>query len=308
MGTRCRTDRESRKSAADLHKRSKQHNGHSRGAGARTGRSALFENAPKAGMTYPFERTLTRRNRSDAVIANAIKKGMEASLVTRALLEDAFSPMFEGATEMLRDGVDAEFRDNPIALIEKVRARPGVREVWLRCPLNTLSRVFLILRAARQNWHKNPRLPLDVAQHGKTAKAIDGFLAVDDLNWGGLAMIEWLLHGGLNLGSFTAHKGESESESDGETGMFVKQTCPVPPDDDEEIADPNNAVEDSDNRRAVDGIVDSMRRLNIDIDRTALTEAFAKLRIKDQSRPAPRRNGYPFIDDEDEDEDLDMIL
>jgi hypothetical protein len=91
--------------------------------------------------------------------------------------------------------------------------------------------------------HQNPRLPHDIAQHGKTARAIDAFLAVDNLNWGGHKVIEWLLRSGVDLvksgagrdameveGGMTGAEDDvmeveqdDDSDDDSDDGIFVKQ-------------------------------------------------------------------------------------
>jgi hypothetical protein len=94
--------------------------------------------------------------------------------------------------------------------------------------------------------HQDPRAPYNIAQHGKTARAIDAFLAVDNLNWAGYKVIEWLLRSGVDLVRSSAGRGtmeiepteggamgaeddvmeveeDDDSDDDSDDGIFVKQ-------------------------------------------------------------------------------------
>lgn len=72
-----------------------------------------------------------------------------------------------------------------LVFMRSLRARPGLRDLWKRHNVSMLASIFLVLRCARLNWHKAPRPPYNVDEHCKTARAIDAFLAVDNLAWSG---------------------------------------------------------------------------------------------------------------------------
>lgn len=101
-----------------------------------------------------------------------------------------------------------------------------------------------------------------------------------------------------------------DSALDGTVGIFVKQTCPVPPEDVGETTrtEHDDSGSNADNGKekparqyqlSLEQIVEGMQRLNINLDETALTEAFARLRIQGPPPQAPRKNGNPFLDESD---------
>ncbi|KAH6628129.1 hypothetical protein F5144DRAFT_470653, partial [Chaetomium tenue] len=139
---------------------------------------------PKAGMLYPFTKTLMSRSRSDNGILTAIKAGTGVPQITTRLLDETFSRVFQEATDLLQGakGRVSQFEDDPIMLISSIRRLPALQDIWMRRHLKFLVGIFLLLRAARQNWHKKPTYPEDLSKHGKMALAIDKFLAVDTLD------------------------------------------------------------------------------------------------------------------------------
>jgi hypothetical protein len=178
--------------------------------------------------------------------------------------------------------------------------------------------------------HQNPRLPHDIAQHGKTARAIDAFLAVDNLNWGGHKVIEWLLRSGVDLvksgagrdameveGGMTGAEDDvmeveqgDDSDDDSDDGIFVKQDYTslaysnleegvLPDESANPLAEPAAAPAAAP-QVSVEEVVEGMRRLNIEVDQADLAEAFGKLRIK------PRLcNPFHQSDDEDDEPECD---
>ena len=148
-------------------------------------------------MLYPFKGTFMKRSRSDIGIVTAIKAGTGALRMTTKLADDTFSHVFREAPDLLRAakerGQISHFEADPMALISFIRHLTALRDIWMRRNLKSLAGIFLLLRAARQNWHKKPTFPYDLSKHSKTAQAIDKFLAVDTLDWGSASVVEWLL-------------------------------------------------------------------------------------------------------------------
>jgi hypothetical protein len=315
------------KSAAHLHK-SKQWRQHH----VKPGKPTLRDTIPKAGMIYPFDHTLLRTHQSDVGAYTAIKKNQGVPSMTTPMLDSVFCRIFEEATELMGQDGGSESGGNPVEFMRSLRARPGLRELWRRRNLAMFTSVFLVLRCARLNWHKTPRAPYNVDEHCKTARAVDAFLAVDNLAWSDLDGLRWFVSDGVDLikppaqqqeeeeeeteeGGGQAERSESgqggESDSDsGTVGIFVKRTCPVPPEDEGETGGERDNFGSNGGagkgsgwqlQLSLEQIVEGMRRLNIDVDETALTEAFARLRIQDPARAAPRKNGNPFLDDSDDD-------
>jgi hypothetical protein len=185
----------------------------------------LRDKMPKAGMLYPFKDTLMKRGRTDNAILTAIKAGTGARRMTTDLLDDTFSNVFREATDLLQNakqrGQISRFEDDPIALIFSIRRLPALQDIWMRRNLKFLVGIFLLLRAARQRWHKTPTYPNDLSKHGKMAQEIDKFLAVETLDWGSIGVVEWLLREII----IPANK-ESDSEAiltDFASGMDVEQ-------------------------------------------------------------------------------------
>jgi hypothetical protein len=261
-------------------------------------------------MIYPFKKTLLKRHRSDVAVATAIKRGTGAFLVTTGLVNDAFHDIFQVATQLLQlqqqDRDNYEFRDNPIALIAAVQQQPGIREIWGLRTVNLLASVFIVLRAARQNWHKTPRFPFNTARHSKTARAIDRFLAVDNLDWGSLPFVEWLLRGGREIIKHAGNHDMMDESGDwgDDTHLFVERTCPVPM---EGIirgeVDGNISF-----HLSFEAVMEGMRRLNIDVQQDVLTEAFEKFCIEDRAPPTSRKDSLPACLEDSEEEDVDPAL
>jgi len=100
---------------------------------------------------------------------------------------------------LLGQGQGVDITDDPVKFKTLVRERPRIEVLWKRRSVATLVITFLLLRASRQNWHQNPCPPHNIDKHGRLARAIDDFLVVDTLNWGGSFCISWLLQRGLDL-------------------------------------------------------------------------------------------------------------
>ncbi|KAK4148545.1 hypothetical protein C8A00DRAFT_38879 [Chaetomidium leptoderma] len=284
MGTARATSRSSKKGHANLPSDKQR----------RSRRSAipvsiLWSRTPKAGMIYPFAPTVMKNVGGDIAILTAIRKTLGVQIVNASMVDGVLARIFEEATAVLqqqrRQQNDNKFKDDPQAFMRFIRASPALREWWTYISVHLFTSVFLILRAARQNWHKKPRQPHDIAAHGKMAHAIDAFSAVDDINWGGAAFVAWLVKGGLKVTKLTRNDddnndnkrdgdGDDDGDDDGDTTMQE--------DDQDGKAGGHAAFQPS-----VEDIVEGMRRLNVDVDQTALTEAFAQFGVQDGVEPAP---------------------
>ena len=241
---------------------------------------------PKAGMLYPFKNTLMKRIRSDTAILTAIKAGTGARHMTTSLLDDTFFRVFREATDLLQaakhSGRISHFKDNPIALISSIRRLPALRDIWMRRSLKFLVGVFLVLRAARQNWHEKPSHPYNPSQHGKMARVIDKFLAVENLDWGSIGVVEWLLRKIIVPASKEGDNGAALT--DPASGMDIEQE-----DDEAQF------------QVSLEAVMLSMQRLNIDVAQDVLTGAFAKLRIEDRlPDESPTDDAQCFSESDDE--------
>ncbi|KAK4148544.1 hypothetical protein C8A00DRAFT_38878 [Chaetomidium leptoderma] len=289
-----------KKRHAHRHDRKERTRRHGNMPVARPDHSVLRNLIPKAGMIYPFDHTLMRSDQSDIGVSTAVRQGLDVPKFSTAMLDRVFSRIFEEATKVLQQTGSHVFTNDPIAYMRILRARPSLQDIWMRRRVDMLATLFLIL----------PR-------------AIDAFLEVDTLNWSGLDGVSWLVSGGMDIikpdEEENAAREEQEAEnleSDSDDGLFVKQTYSIEMDEtnkmdvsDTEEMDGKQALSTDapaakEFQLSLEQVVEGMRRLHIDIDETALTEAFAKLRIGDAARPAPRKNGNPFLDDSEDDEIL----
>ncbi|SPQ19214.1 658dc49a-26de-48e0-b497-a0ee77020c5a [Thermothielavioides terrestris] len=190
-------------------KPTRQQHEHYRAAN-RKKQSILRDLLPKAGMIYPFAKTLMKRPRSDVAVLSAIKNALDTPTLSTALLDDILAAIFHEATDLLQllqqqkktyhhhhydDGL------NPLAFTALLRARPALHEPWTRRSADLFARLFLTLRAARLAWRARPRPPFDVGRHCRLARAVDAFVAVEGvLDWAGPGLAEWLVRGGLDEG------------------------------------------------------------------------------------------------------------
>ncbi len=295
------------------------------------GHSVLRDNVPRAGMIYPFAQILLRRQRTDIAVTTAICKGLGVPRINPSIVDTVFSQIFEEATKLAGEIPIDRTNADPIEFMRSLRARPDVRGIWIRRYIDTFATLFLILRCARLNWLKNPRPPLNIAEHGKTARAIDSFLAVENLNWSGVDGLGWLVTGGIDIIKPDSRHNDNDNDNEmkkeeemdaenDEDSLFVEQTAALALD-----AEESTHAGPSLPRRfdlSLEDIVQGMRRLCIDVDQTALTAAFAKLQIREEedaaaaaapaaapaavtglvgvARPAaPPKDANPFVDDEE---------
>jgi hypothetical protein len=321
--------------------RKNRHAGRSNRAPNKPGRTEnqlrLKDQLPKAGLWYPLDRFLLKRYRRDFVLTGALRK--DTHFLSPQVLNQRFSQMFDVATELLAQQIptNPSSATNPIPFLLSLRKHESLQP-WARAVSKSLFiSLFLVLRAARANWHRNPREPFDIGKHCQLARAIDAFDRVDPFAWhSAVPLLGWAVCGGLQFhdGSRSHDQAkvdeEDEEDSQGaagegiscgdggsdEDGLFVKRSCFVSMDEDMEDMgvraalkkDTDNVAGDEARRHfqlSYEQVVEGMRLLNIDVDETALTEAFAKLRIYEESQPASgRRRGNPFLDDSDDEEDV----
>lgn len=219
--------------------------------------------------------------------------------------------------ELLRQNDKEKFSDAPVRFLEVLRAMPGVREVWSRRTEKMFFTVFLILRAARQNWHNSPQCPYKIEEHCQMARAIDTFLKVNNFNWGSRGVIHAFMRCGLEIMSMTtsrnqARKKEEQSldgdEDDSNDNLFVKQDPDAPTYEglEGEVAGQSiDVASDAGFQGSLEDVVEGMQRLNIEVDQTDLLDIFAKLRIKEAKPPRRTSNQFYESDDEDDEDDED---
>jgi hypothetical protein len=152
--------------------------------------------------------------------------------------------------------------------------------------------VFLTLRAARQNWHKNPRVPFNIEDHCQLARAIDAFLEVDKFNWGSRDVIHVFRRGRLEIIKTTAGRKQAKKNQEQDPNTPTNE------------APQEDAAGDSDLSRPLKRFVERMRALNIEIDEAEWLDIVAELRINNPEQ-ASAPDGQPFHPFEDEDEDED---
>jgi hypothetical protein len=302
MGTTRAHKHQRHADAQKLKAKQRQHR-RARGPSAKAPLPLLYKKLPRAGLIYPFSGSFMRRQRGDIGVWSAIKKTIPS--ITTATLDTIFSRIFEEATIMLQEDKDKQLPRNPLEFMKILRKRPSLREPWLSRQAHFLLTVFIILRAARGNWHKTPRPPTDIDKHCKTALAIDAFLEAEDFYWSSLSTVEWFVNekGGLDLirpvWEDDSEEGEGQDDNeeiwDGEKisddDMFVEEVASAS----EEPGGPPKI--------SLEQLVEGMRRLNIEVNKTALTDAFAKLCVNEEAGAvaAPDRAGSPLLDDSDED-------
>ncbi len=258
------------------------HKKHREKQGVKAIQPILRQNLPRAGMIYPFRHSMMRSRRGDLGVSSAIKKGLGVPHTTTPVLDDVFCRVFEEATELMRnDGPGSKLKDEPIEFMRLLRKCPGLREPWLRRQTRLFTNLFLVLRCARRNWHNNPRPPFDTEQHCKTARAIDAYLAVEKLNWSSIEALGWFITRGVDI-------IKPEGKNLGKTAE-ARNTAGAKDSSAKSNADTLNLTT---LELSLEEIIQGIRNLNIDVDETALTAAFAKLRIQEEAR----RNGNPLLD------------
>ncbi|KAK4034551.1 hypothetical protein C8A01DRAFT_18672, partial [Parachaetomium inaequale] len=218
---------------------------------SRAERATLRGKLPKAGMVYPFDRALLRSKRGDISICTVVQRAQGVPFITSDILDTVFSHIFEEATKLQQEsGRSGQFTNEPVAFIQALQFRPSLRDLWRRRNVTLFIRLFLVLRAARVNWHKNPRPPSDIEKHCKIARAIDAFLEIESLNWNNFAGLKWLVDGGREImkpdeendraeadGEQASDDEDGDDASDSDDSLFVKRAHTVAMDEDMGEAD-----------------------------------------------------------------------
>jgi hypothetical protein len=169
---------------------------------------------PEVGMIYPFDHVVLEGKR-DVAITTTLRKA--ASSLGRKTLNRLFSHMFAEAATMMQHGAATDDIDNPIAFLRALQKRDALQP-WAKAMLKQqFIALFLVLRAARENWHANPQPPMDPRNHCKLAQAIDDFNKGDTLNWSSDSIVKRLVQlrkrGGLvSLGNDEGEDAEMEEE------------------------------------------------------------------------------------------------
>jgi hypothetical protein len=97
---------------------------HGRTRGTRAERRTLRGILPKAGMIYPFDRALLRTKRGDITIYSVLQKSENVRLLDGAILDTAFSRIFEEATKLQQEASGSEqFAHQPIDFIRALQLR-----------------------------------------------------------------------------------------------------------------------------------------------------------------------------------------
>ncbi|KAK3898731.1 hypothetical protein C8A05DRAFT_18731 [Staphylotrichum tortipilum] len=252
----------------------------------------LFQDIPKAGMIYPFQHALLKRDRRDRALTFAILKSVRGKF-NRYILDTRLALIFETAIDLVREDIvftQYPITIDPIDFFRLLRNRAIVRRWAMGITENLFISLFLVLRAARQKWHDNPRHPLEIDKHCRIARAIDVFNRVDPMKWNGVAVVEWIRKGGLMFQSASATPnapqtiGDDTAAKDADMPDLSDLAHPAAPDDSTATNNDSNKDDPDDpvpaNRHLTpEQVIASMRLLNIDVDQTALTEVFGRLNI-----------------------------
>ena len=280
--------------ATDTHAKRRTHHD-KRGAGPRLNKNnstqtenrVLGRNLPKAGMVYPYPGTLMRRKKVDVALVTAMKKGFELPSITKEHVHSLFSGIFEKAAKLLRQSDNKKFKNAPVRFLEALHKKRGLREVWPKRRKDMFFTVFLTLRAARQNWHKNPRDPFNIEDHCQLARTIDVFLEVDKFNWGSRDVIHAFRHGRLNIIKTTAGRKQAKKNQEQDTSDPTNEALQ------------EDATGNSDPSRPLKRFVERMRRLNIELDKAEWLDIVAELRINNPKQ-ASALDGQPVDRSADE--------
>ncbi|KAG7291996.1 hypothetical protein NEMBOFW57_002026 [Staphylotrichum longicolle] len=225
----------------------------------------LRSKLPKAGMIYPFDRTLLRRHRRDLALTAGLRK--DTHHVSPQLLDTRFSRMFELARQLLPQqqrsrGTETEAAAwdgiGPIAFIASLRQHEALAP-WAQAVSDDLFiSLFLVLGAARRNWYDTPRKPLDVAQHCELARAIDAFGRAETFEWTGVDVVAWIRGGGL---MFHGNKMAGRNADDERRGKHEEM-------DEEEGSDQESDLNDGRLARSMSSLMvaDAEEKMDEEVD------------------------------------------
>ncbi|EAQ89430.1 predicted protein [Chaetomium globosum CBS 148.51] len=263
---------------------------------------------PKPGMVYFCDRYLLMRERRDRAVGVAMRRAFHH--LSKALLNERFAQMFEAATEVqqqhfrwwgnLNEQQQAAF--NSDILFNSLRQHPSVEPWAQHISKSLLTSLFMILRAARMNWHRAPQYPFDISQHSLLAKVIDAFNATNALSWGRDApFLRWMIRGdpGLHtkkeimMGDVSMDVDDEDERGPGATRDMDTSSGNGGYSDGGALANPASAIPAREEMEGVithadnvfqltyDQVVESMRLLSIEVDVPSLVEAFARHSFND---------------------------
>ncbi len=266
----------------------------SKGSNKKTKKLNLPVSMPKAGMIYPFKGAVLKRHRRDNALLVAVRG--DTKLFTRQLVDDSFGRMFEVATDILQKQQKRQSPHDlttitvtdPITFLCQLRLYDSLWSWAQAVDERLFVSLFLVLRSARQNWH-NARIPFNIAEHCRLARAIDAFNNVaTDLKWNSVDVVAWIRKGGLlflpTMPDTTTATDEQAKTADDDSDSDDSDTAMPDLDDLPTATAPTPLTKDQEAHRrrfnlTLEQVLESMRLLNIDVDQTALTEAFRRLNI-----------------------------
>lgn len=164
---------------------------------------------PSTGMVWPFRTFLV--GSSDAKIAAALRT--VAPDLWESRLDFFFSQMFVAATKVLQQPATFPRIDSPVSLLTALHRNEYYSQQWSRTISGYhFTMLFLVIRAARENWFLTPQLPADINIHPcELARAIDKFNEVDTLDWSSayiMQHLDWLRGRGGRILSMEIGSGE----------------------------------------------------------------------------------------------------
>ncbi|KAK0628334.1 hypothetical protein B0T17DRAFT_652217 [Bombardia bombarda] len=160
-------------------------------------KSPLYKKNPKNGLVQPYANkgTVTKSFRIDRAILAAIIRKLFPGFknISREQLEAVEVEMFGFATNICKSG-NGSYDNDPLGFMAVVgEALPWTAKI----SRSYFAAFFVALRAARLRWFKDKKDPIDIKLHSALAKAIDGFTAVSNINFGHVSVATWIRVGGF---------------------------------------------------------------------------------------------------------------
>lgn len=207
----------------------------------------LYDLVPRAGLRYPYPRTVTKRRQYDNNIMLAMA-GSEG--VGRRKIQSLAVQIFDIGTELIVFGDEPEtpaelvaeaseanaiitetiggaLPIGPIIFLKdlyeemisrgnKTKGEENNKEGWV-CELRfgQFALFLMSLRSARLRWHLNTQHPYDVNEHCALARSIDKFNEeAERVDWAGVEMVLWLTQGRMVIDK----RGEGGKGGEGSEG------------------------------------------------------------------------------------------
>ncbi|KAK3336306.1 hypothetical protein B0T19DRAFT_409115 [Cercophora scortea] len=167
---------------------------------------------PKAGMAYPYSKTITNHIRRDDGILSEIRVYVEK--VTTANVQPLIVAMVDDATKMATAAGPMRGED-PTDFLGEVRWR-DTEFPWTKKTSETMFRSFILcLRAARLNRRMEPLGPSNFLEPSPLARSLDAFNdATKAMAWGAMdsKLVKWLRYGGMMKGAEDEEDEEHEAD------------------------------------------------------------------------------------------------